>query len=265
MTRLHPRFAGRAVFITGGGGGIAGTAAGLFAAEGARVFVTDRDHELGAATVEAVRADGGEATFQPCDVTDPDAVRDALAACRATYGGVDVLFNCAGGTLAGEGPLTEEEPDFDLWRRSLDLNLLHVMYACHYGLEHLRESAEGAIVNMASIAAVIGNSGAAAYSAAKGGVVSLTRSVAALGAPLGVRANAVAPGLIRTERILDLVEQRTGSRDGLLPHVADMHRSHPHVVGDPVDIANIVLFLASDESRMLTGEVLHAYGGVRNY
>lgn len=263
MARIGDRFTEKVVFITGGGGGIATTSAELFADEGAKVFVTDVDERTGGATVDRLRSLGGDAEFAQCDATDPASLQAAFAACADHYGRLNVLFNCAGGTLAGEGSLTDT--DFDLWRRSLDLNLMHVMYSCRFGLPYLRENPGSTIVNVASIAAVVGSTGAAMYSAAKGGVISLTRVVASMGAADGVRANAVAPGLIRTERLLELVRTLTGSRDGLPPRVAELARNHPFTVGDPIDIANIVLFLASHESRMLTGEVIHADGGARAY
>ena len=164
--------------------------------------------------MDRLRSLGGDAEFAQCDATDPASLQAAFAACADHYGGLNI-FQLSGGTLAGEGSLADT--DFDLWRRSLDLNLMHVMYSCRFGLPYLRENPGSTIVNVASIAAVVGSTGAAIYFAAKGGVISLTRVVASMGAADGVRANAVAPGLIRTERLLELVRTLTGSRDGLPP------------------------------------------------
>jgi len=257
------RFADKVMFVTGAGGGIARATSELFAQEGGRVFATDVDTDAGAQLVDRIRAVGGTAVFEQCDSTDPDSVAAALRACDAEYGALNVLFNCAGGTIGKDGSLTET--GFDAWRTSLDLNLMHVLYTCRFGLDLLRRSRGNAIVNMSSVAAVRGGVGAAMYTAAKGGVISLTRLLAAEGAPYGIRANAVAPGMILTERIRQRNRARTGSADGLPPSVAAALETHPFSVGEPVDIANIVLFLASEESRMLTGHVINADGGVTAY
>jgi NAD(P)-dependent dehydrogenase (short-subunit alcohol dehydrogenase family) len=261
--RIRERFAGKVMFVTGACGGIARVTSELFAQEGGRIFATDVDVEAGTQLVRRIRATGGTAIFRQCDVTDPDSVAAALRTCDAEYGALNVLFNCAGGTIGKDGSLTET--GLDTWRASLDLNLMHVLYTCRHGLDLLRRSRGNAIVNMSSVAAVRGGVGAAMYTAAKGAVISLTRLLAAQGAPYGIRANAVAPGMILTERIRERNRARTGSPDQLPPRIAATLAEHPFSVGEPVDVANIVLFLASDEARMLTGQVINADGGVSAY
>lgn len=253
MGRLQDRVA----MISGAGTGIGREAALLFAAEGARVVIAELDRDLGAATEAAVREAGGDATFVPTDVTDEDQVRAATDAAVETYGRLDVLYNCAGGSVPEDGPVTEV--DLSVWDHTMSLDLLGPMLCCRHGVPHLIEAGGGTIVNMSSTAALQGMR-MHVYSAAKGGVISLTKALARQYARNGVRANAICPGYVLTDRV---TERFAVPGPGGEPSAEEKARRRwPFGVGDPIDIANIALFLASDESRMINGVSIPADGGM---
>ena len=150
-----------------------------------------------------------------------------------------------------------------VWDHTIPLDLKGPFLCCRHGVPKLIESGGGAIVNVSSVVALRGNHPAHVYSAAKGGIISLTRSLAGAYSDQGVRANAIWPGLIKTQRILDryIERERPNSRVGSV----GTFESYPFGVGEPEDIANIALFLASDESRMVNGAIIPAEGGISAY
>ncbi len=250
--------------ITGAGSGIARAASRLFAAEGARVVVAEIDREKGAAAERMVRDAGGEALFVHTDVTDEDSARHAVAATVERFGKLDVLYNCAGGSSAEDDLVTEV--DLTEWQRTMSLNLLGPILMCRHGIPRIVEAGGGAVVNMSSGAALRGSSPAHIYTAAKGGIVSLTRALAGTFVKSNVRVNAICAGRILTERITS----RYGTPDRAGPVVdlqdaAGRLKEYPFWVGSPEDIATIALFLASDESRMITGAAIPADGGRSAY
>lgn len=261
MSRLEKRTA----LIIGGAAGIGAAAARLFAREGAQVTIADIDATVGEATAAQVRDAGGAAHFIATDVTNDESVRAAVAATVTRFGKLDTLFNCAGGSINEDAPLGVVDVEA-VWQRTMQLDLKGTMLACHHAIPAIVQAGGGAVVNMSSGAALRGASPAHIYSAAKGGILSLTRALAGAYAKHNVRANAICAGRILTERILG----RYGAPDRPGP-VVDLQdasgrvKEYPFWVGTPDDIANIALFLASDESRMITGASIAADGGRSAY
>ena len=245
------RLEGKRVFLTGGAKGIGRAAAVLFAAEGARVAIADIDEEGGAETAALANAEGGEAVFLTADITQGDAVAAAVGAAAERFGGLDVLYNNAGGATPADGPVTEaSEEEF---RRAIGLDLFGTFLVCKHGLPRLIAAGGGAVVNTASSVALNGLPGRDCYTAAKGGVAALTRSMAVEYGPQGVRVNALAPGTVRTARVIAMLE-----RDAAVRGMAARH-----LVGliEPEDVARLALYLASDESARTTGQVIAVDSG----
>jgi NAD(P)-dependent dehydrogenase (short-subunit alcohol dehydrogenase family) len=260
MNRLRDKVA----FITGAGAGIARAAALMFAREGARIAIAEIRPEPGRAAESAVREAGGEALFVETDVTREDSVQRAIAAAVARFGRIDVLYNCAGGAIEEDGSATDFDPA--AWRHTMPLDLLGTLWCCRHAIPRLIEAGGGAVINMSSGAALRGSSPHHVYTAAKGAVLSLTRALAGAYAKHNVRVNAICAGRTLTERILG----RYGTRHAPGPYV-DRHdaagrvKDYPFWVGAPEDIAAVALFLASDESRMITGAAIAADGGRSAY
>ena len=245
---------GKTVFITGAGAGIGRASAERCAAEDARVVVTDVDSDGGAETVERIEDVGGEATFYELDVRDADAF-DRLVETTAEEFGLDVLVNNAG---IGHPPAVVEETDRDTFERVLDINLRGVWNGCHAALPVLKGQGSGAIVNVGSLASILGLPKQSVYSLTKGAVLNFTRAVAAEAGPHGVRANAVCPGFIDTE----LGRQYFESQDDPETVRERMTAQYPlGRLGDPDEIAACIAFLASDDSSYVTGHGLVADGG----
>jgi NAD(P)-dependent dehydrogenase (short-subunit alcohol dehydrogenase family) len=256
MSRLE----GKVVVVTGAAAGIGAATALLCASEGARVVSFDVDAANGAAVQDRIRADGGDVLFVRTDVTDENQVQAGMAAALGRYGRIDALINVAGGSATTDAPV--DEVDMALWDRTIPLDLKGTFLCCRYAVPALRAAGGGAIVNTSSWAALSGFR-KHIYVAAKGGVVSLTRALAGEYAKDGIRANVVCPGGVRTER----TKQRYGEDHSNMVDRARQHDrlKYPFFSGDPIDIAYINLFLASDESRMITGATIQADGGRASY
>jgi len=262
MRRLDNKVA----FITGAGAGIAKASALAFCREGAKVAIIELNAETGKAAERDVRAAGGDALFVETDVTQDDSVKRAVAATVAKFGKLDVIMNCAGGSLEEDVPV--HQMDLKVWHHTINLNLLHPFLTCRHGIPHLIKAGGGAIVNVTSHLGLMG-SVKPAYAATKGGIISFTRTLAAQYVQHNIRANAIAPGSIRTERQI----KRYENKDYMLaekPGAAARARMvaqklYPYSKGDPGDIAEIAVFLASDESRMITGTTIAADGGRSSY
>jgi NAD(P)-dependent dehydrogenase (short-subunit alcohol dehydrogenase family) len=211
-----------------------------------------------------VREAGGEALFVHTDVTDEHSARNAVAATVERFGKLDVLYNCAGGSNAEDGFVTQV--DLSEWQRTMSLNLLGPILMCRHGIPQIVAAGGGAVVNMSSGAALRGASPAHIYTAAKGGIVSLTRALAGAFVKDNVRVNAICAGRILTERITS--RYGTPERAGPVVDLQDAAgrvKEYPFWVGSPEDIARIALFLASEESRMITGAAIPADGGRSAY
>jgi len=252
------RLDGKVAVITGAGSGIARAAARIFTHEGAQVVVAELNPELGAAA--ALEA-GNNALFVPTDVTDEDNVKDTMAKAVEHFGGLHILFNCAGGSVFDDNRVTDV--DMDVWDHTIPLDLKGPFLCSRYAIPRIIASGGGTVINVSSVVALRGNHPAHVYSAAKGGLISFTRSLAGSYAHDGVRANVICPGLVKTDRVKARYEARKPSaeREGTV----STFESYPFGVGEPEDIANIALFLASDESRMVNGAVIPAEGGISAY
>jgi meso-butanediol dehydrogenase/(S,S)-butanediol dehydrogenase/diacetyl reductase len=247
------RLDGRVAFITGTAGGQGAAAARLFAAEGARVVGCDLDAARAEAVAEEVRAAGGDMTsFGPVDLADLDAAARWIEDGVAAAGRLDVLYNNASAPRVGPW----EELDFDDWRFTLRNELDLIFTVTKAAWPHLKAS-RGLIINTASMAAWRGATFTeqAAHGAAKGGVLAMTRHLAASGARHGVRAVSISPGLIVTPQIAPFLEDPDHPMHG-------MARSHPlGRLGDPDDVARVALFLASDDAAYLNAIDIVVDGG----
>ncbi len=251
---MTDRLAGKVALITGAGSGMGRAAAELFAREGARVVVSDLLIDAGNATVDAVHAAGGEATFVRADVSQWN---DCVAMVRSavdTYGGLHVLYNNAGIFPADDGGVLDTPES--TWERVMDVNLKGVWLGCKAAIPVLRDAGGGSIVNVASFVALMGAATAQiAYTASKGGVLAMTRELAVEYARQGIRANALCPGPIETPLLQELLAdpQRRARRMVHIP----MGR-----LGRAEELAKAALFLASDDSSFMTGAALVVDGGI---
>jgi NAD(P)-dependent dehydrogenase (short-subunit alcohol dehydrogenase family) len=260
------RLEGKVGLLTGAGAGIAKATAKKFVAEGAKVAIVELSAEAGKSAEREIRDAGGDAVFIETDVTDNEAVRSAVAAAVKRFGRLDILFNCAGGSLQEDVPV--HEMDLEVWKRTIALNLLHPFLTCRYAIPHMMEARSGSIINVTSHLGLMGSM-KPAYAATKGGIISFTKTLAAQYVQYGIRANAIAPGSIRTERQIKRYENKD-FMSAEKPNAAARTRAaveklYPFSKGEPEDIASIAVFLASDESRMLTGTTIAADGGRSTY
>jgi NAD(P)-dependent dehydrogenase (short-subunit alcohol dehydrogenase family) len=254
------RLSGKVTVVTGGNSGIGEATARLFAREGARVAILARRESEGRAVEKAIQDEGGEATFIGCDVTQQAGVESAVSQAVSLYGALHILVNNAGG---GAREMFPDESD-ETWERVLRVNLTAAFFMSRAAWPHLVKADSGAIVSVSSLAAVSGASPAvlekfpvlpsASYYAAKAGLEGFTRYVASVGAPHNIRANCVRPGQVLTKRLT------TASNE----HVFARHFEIWQLIQGPgyaEDVANAILFLASEESRFITGEIINVDGG----
>jgi NAD(P)-dependent dehydrogenase (short-subunit alcohol dehydrogenase family) len=262
---IMARLLGKTAFISGAGAGIGRAAALLFAREGARVAIAELNGDSAAAVAAEIAAFGGEALAIPTDVTDEASVQSAVARTVAEFGRLDVLFNCAGGSLTADTAITEVDLA-RVWNHTMPLDLLGTMHCCRHAIPAIIAAGGGAVVNMSSGAALRGSSPGHVYTAAKGAIVSLTRALAGTYAKRGVRVNAICAGRILTGRVLRSYGSPAQAGAMADPqNAAGRIKEYPLWVGTPEDIANIALFLAADESRMITGASIPADGGRSAY
>ena len=260
------RLDGKVAFITGAGAGIAKVAADLFSKEGARVALIEINDATGAAAEKMLRGKGREALFVRTDIADEASVRSAVERVVATFGKIDVLFNCAGGSVV-EDSLVTDVPFDDVYRRTMDVNLRGMMLCCRHVVPTIVAAGGGTVINMSSGAALRGASPLHIYTSAKGAIVSLTRAMAGAYVKDNIRVNAICAGRIQTER--NVVKYGADGKGGGTivdrQPAAERVKDYPLWLGAPIDIANIALFLASDESRMITGAAIPADGGRSAY
>ena len=259
------RLEGKVAFITGAGSGIARAASHIFTREGAKVVIAELKPELGRACEQSVRAAGGDATFIETDVTKEDSVKNAIQHTVTRYGKLDVLYNSAGGSVPEDTTVTNV--DMWVWNHTQSLDLLGTFLCCRYGIPEMIKAGGGAIVNMSSVVALRGAFPIHVYTAAKGGIIAFTQSLAGTYAQDHIRANAICPGMVLTDRVKARFG-RSAEERGPTPQAQTIKldwKQYPFGTGQPEDIANVALFLASDESRMITGATIPADGGISAY
>jgi NAD(P)-dependent dehydrogenase (short-subunit alcohol dehydrogenase family) len=254
------RFVGYVAVITGAAGGIGKACALRFAQEGANVACLDMAMERNEATAGECRALGVEALALRCDVTDPDSIKAAVTAALAAWGHIDVLVASAGiytGSPLVDVPLKQ-------WQRLIDINLTGVFLTNQAVAPLLMGQRSGSIINISSMAGKTSWPASAEYSAAKSGVIGLTRSVAMELAPYGATANAVCPGNTVTDMVQN-VAGIIGGRDGVNTEewlAARANDCPMKRMAEPWEIAGVVAFLASQDSRYLTGQAIEVDGGM---
>ncbi len=249
------RLQDKVAIITGAGGGMGRTASLMFAAEGARVVVAEFSEAAGAETVRQVEAAGGRASFVRVDVSNEADARSMVDHALSTFGRVDVLYNNAGIMPEADHSVTDTE--VAVWDQVMAVNVRGVFLGCKYAIPRMVEAGSGSIINIASFVALVGCSVPQdAYTASKGALLSLTRSLAVQFGPNGVRTNAICPGPVETPLLMDwLVKDEQAKRIRLA-------RNPTGRFGKPEEIVNMAIYLASDESRWTNGAQLVVDGGI---
>ncbi|MBL4847455.1 MAG: glucose 1-dehydrogenase [Planctomycetes bacterium] len=248
------RLVGKVALITGAGSGIGRETALLFAAEGAKVAAVDVNGETAAAVVAEITAAGGEAIAVQADVSSAADSERMVQETEAAFGRLDILFNNAGVMLSGDDDAinTSEET----WDRTMAINLKGVFLGCKFGIPALQRAGGGSVINTASFVALLGAATPQlAYTASKGGVLSMSRELAVIHARENIRVNALCPGPLRTELLMKFLDT-DAKKQRRLVHVP-MGR-----FGEAVEMAKAALFLASDDSSYLTGTEFQVDGGI---
>lgn len=249
------RFQGKTVIVTGGAGGIGGATCRRFASEGAKVAVFDMNVEVAERVAADIRAAGGQAAAFQCDITDRAQVDAAVAGTEAQLGPVDVLVNNAGWDVFK--PFVKTNPGE--WAKLIDINLTGALHMLHAVLPGMAERKSGHIVNVASDAARGGSSGEAVYSACKGGLVALSKTLAREHARHGINVNVVCPGPTDTALLAGVAE---GARDPAKLIEAFKSAIPMGRLGQPDDLASAIAFFGSDDAAFITGQVISVSGGL---
>ena len=248
------RLKGKVALITGAGNGIGRETALLFSAEGAAVVAVDLDVEALAEVVEEIEAGGGKALATVADVSLATGCESMVAAAESEFGRLDILFNNAGIMMSDDGDAVST--DEDVWDKTMAVNAKGVYLGCKYGIPAMLRAGGGSIINTASFVAIVGAATPQlAYTASKGAVLALTRELAVVHARDGIRVNALCPGPLRTELLMSFLDTEEKRRRRLV-HVP-MGR-----FGEAKEMADAVLFLASDESSYVTGTEFLVDGGL---
>ena len=245
---------GRVIFLTGGGGVLGRASARLFAREGARVAVVDFMKETAEETAATVVGDGGEALAVRADVTQEDEVRQAVAQTVGRWGGIDALFNNAG--IMPHEDVSVLDMHDEVWSRVYDTNVRGTALCCKHAIPHILDAGGGAVANMSSFVHAMGSTKPQdAYTASRGAVVSMTRSLAVQFGRHGVRVNALCPGLIDTEHVRENFSDEAARQRRL-------DRIPLGRFGEPEDVAELALFLLSDAAAWITGQAILLDGGI---
>lgn len=248
------RLDGKVALITGAASGIGRETALLFADHGAKVVAVDIQEAEGEETAQMVRSSGGEAIFQPADVSKNSDCQEMVQVAEAQFGGLDVLFNNAGIMHSDDSDAIETEES--VWDLTMSVNLKGVYLGCKHGIPALRRAGGGSIINTASFVACMGAATPQlAYTASKGGVLAMTRELAVIHARENIRVNALCPGPLRTELLMKFLDTEDKKQRRLV-HIP-MGR-----FGEAAEMAKSALFLASDDSSYVTGTTFTVDGGI---
>jgi NAD(P)-dependent dehydrogenase (short-subunit alcohol dehydrogenase family) len=248
----HTSLDGETAIVTGGARGIGRAVVEVFVAHGASVVFCDLDPDLGQSVEQDV---GGPAKFVRCDVSDESDVAAMAQTCADAFGPASILVNNAGVNANFDATTMTGED----WDRFMGVDLKSAWLGAKYVLPHMRDVGRGAIVNVASMHALATLEGFFPYAAAKSGLVGMTRSLALDWGPLGIRVNAVAPGYVRTRLVQDSIDRNPDPVAAERSMVAGIALRR---IGEPVEIANVIRFLVSDEASYITGTTIHIDGGV---
>lgn len=246
------RVQGKVALVTGGASGIGLSTAALLAKEGAKVVIADFNMEGAREAAENIKANGGDAFGIFLDAGDENSIKEAIEFTVKNFGKISVLFNNVGLTNLKKD-LDVVNIDLDEWDRLMNVNLKSVLIGSKFAIPHMIEAGGGAIINTASMAGFTGDTIRAAYGASKAAVVNLTKYIATQYGKDKIRCNAVAPGLILTP----------AAKNNMTPEVLDIFAKYNTLPyhGEPDDIGYTVLFLASDESKFITGQTIQVEGG----
>jgi NAD(P)-dependent dehydrogenase (short-subunit alcohol dehydrogenase family) len=248
------RLAGKVAVITGAGSGIGRASAKLFVAEGAKVVVAEIDAALGEASA---REAGASARFVKTDVTDEDSVKQMVQQAKDAFGHVDILLNCAGGSLREDRPVTEVDPS--VWDKTINLDMKGPFLCCRHVIPVMLERGKGSVVNFSSVVALRGNHIAHVYVMAKGGLISFTQALAGAYSPKGIRANAICPGTVATEWIDKILAD---APDPAATRAAMEARQLDGRMGSPDEVAAGIAFLLSEDGRFVNGSAWVMDGGM---
>ena len=258
------RLAGNVALIVGAGSGIGRATAEVFAREGARLALADIDVEAVRQVAKSISTDPRYVMAYPVDMTNDESVNQLLKQLMNDFGQLNCFFNTAGGSLPQDSLVTDV--DLAVWDRTMELDLKGSILGCRHAIPHIISSGGGSVVLMSSGAALRGSGKAHIYASAKGAITSLVQNLAGAYARHGVRANAICCGRINTQRIRDTygIPGKPGKHQDAMK-ADDTIKTYPFWFGEPEDVANIALFLASGESRMITGASIPADGGRSAY
>lgn len=249
------RLRDKVAIITGGGGGIGGQVCSLFAEEGARLLIAEIDSNAAAKMEKELGQKGYKAETTDVDIRNFDAAKQLIRTALDIFGQIDILVNVAGGSAgvflkSKHSIFAQSSPE--RWKEIIDLNLYGTLNCTRAVINHMIERQSGKIVNLSSIAGMIGMQKAAEYSAAKAGVIGFTKALAKEVAPHGIHVNCVSPGVIGTSRVRNMPKKSVDAWLAGIPFGR---------LGEPAEVAKAILFLASSESDFITGENIAVTGG----